>query len=230
MPQSNITSLLIASGYSHTQVGLFAQNQLIDYCSDHNTQASSSLLLQIDRLFNSHSLSLNHISYIGIHQGPAPFTSLRVALAYANGIAFARDLPVVGVNGIATLALKSHDPSFHTTIVIHNAYAEDVYYAIYQTGHKVTFGCMKFTRMIEHITSLESPSIRVLGNAVILSKEILHQALKSHTHITLVPNQAHDLSLDLLGQQAHEQWIKRDNVASHMLPLYLKPSVANRNA
>ncbi len=43
------------------------------------------------------------LAFIAAHQGPAPFTTLRVCLTTVNGFAFATGMPLIGINGLQEL-------------------------------------------------------------------------------------------------------------------------------
>lgn len=71
------------------------------------------------------------LSLIGVNIGPGKFTSLRVGLATAKGLALGLDLPIVGVSALRVLARSIEgDPSLVRVPVI-QAYRGDVFAAAY---------------------------------------------------------------------------------------------------
>ena len=54
-------------------------------------------------MLKQHALTFSGLAFIAAHQGPAPFTTLRVCLTTVNGFAFATQVPLIGVNGLKEL-------------------------------------------------------------------------------------------------------------------------------
>ena len=67
------------------------------------------LLPWIAELLSEAGLRYADLDRIAVGRGPGGFTSLRIGLSIAQGIALAHDLPVVPVSSLATLA-ESADP------------------------------------------------------------------------------------------------------------------------
>ncbi|RPH62923.1 MAG: tRNA (adenosine(37)-N6)-threonylcarbamoyltransferase complex dimerization subunit type 1 TsaB, partial [Chloroflexi bacterium] len=55
-------------------------------------------------------VKVDEIKAIGVALGPGSFTSLRVGLAFVKGLAFSRNLPIVGINTLSVVA-ASQPPS-----------------------------------------------------------------------------------------------------------------------
>ena len=58
----------------------------------------------IQDLLASNNLKMENISAVGVAIGPGSFTSLRVGLALAKGIGFARNIPLIGIPTLDILA------------------------------------------------------------------------------------------------------------------------------
>jgi tRNA threonylcarbamoyladenosine biosynthesis protein TsaB len=64
------------------------------------------------------------ISAIIVGLGPGSFTGLRIVLAFAKGLAFARDIPIVGVDSLAAM---QHDVAGPERVAVLEAYAGQVF-------------------------------------------------------------------------------------------------------
>ena len=92
----------------------------------------------LDELLHAHATSLSDISFIAIDKGPGAFTSLRVSIATANGIGFARHIPLVGIDGLEALYEEAVEklqqpngkPHINTVVCLLNAYNNDAYFYI----------------------------------------------------------------------------------------------------
>jgi tRNA threonylcarbamoyladenosine biosynthesis protein TsaB len=74
------------------------------------------------------------LSLIGVSIGPGRFTSLRVGLATAKGLAFGLGLPIVGVGSLRVLARAIEGDAGLVRVPVMNAYRGDVFAAAYLIG------------------------------------------------------------------------------------------------
>lgn len=69
---------------------------------------SKHILGMLDSLFQQSCSDLSAIDAIVFGRGPGSFTGVRVGVAVAQGIAFARDLPVVPISTLAAVAQTAY--------------------------------------------------------------------------------------------------------------------------
>ncbi len=74
---------------------------------------------------------------IAVAVGPGMFTSLRVGLSLAKGLALARGVPVVGVNTLDVIGSQFSFINMPVLAVI-NAFHDEIYAALYKGGERVT--------------------------------------------------------------------------------------------
>lgn len=78
-----------------------------------------------------------NIGAIAISIGPGMFTSLRVGLSLAKGIALVKNIPVVAVNTLDSIGIQpSHRVS--PVVAVINAYRGEVYAASYDKGRRTS--------------------------------------------------------------------------------------------
>ena len=106
------------------------------------------------------------IGAIAISIGPGMFTSLRVGLSLAKGIALAKNIPVVAVNTLDSIGIP---PSYQTSpvIAVINAYRGEVYAASYEKG-KLTSDYLLVTpeevlKNLKERTILIGPGVEVIS-------------------------------------------------------------------
>lgn len=75
------------------------------YLLDIKAAHSERVLPAIDGILRDAGWTIRDIELIACAKGPGSFTGLRIGLATAKGLAFARGLPLVGVNSLEAAAL-----------------------------------------------------------------------------------------------------------------------------
>jgi tRNA threonylcarbamoyladenosine biosynthesis protein TsaB len=90
---------------------------------------SGNILPEIKMLLSESNLKIKDIDAIAFGAGPGSFTGIRVACGIAYGIAYANNLPIIGVNTLEALAFLSNHENCISCI---NARMGQVYLGIYQ--------------------------------------------------------------------------------------------------
>lgn len=102
------------------------------------------LLDDIQRLLAQAGLQISDLNEVGVGIGPGSFTGIRVALASAQGIAMARNLPLLGLDSLALLALSQPDGDYHVAL---DARLGEAYHAAYQVKNQ-TLRCEMAPQLI----------------------------------------------------------------------------------
>ncbi|MFL2980343.1 MAG: tRNA (adenosine(37)-N6)-threonylcarbamoyltransferase complex dimerization subunit type 1 TsaB [Methylophilaceae bacterium] len=90
---------------------------------------SEDILPQINKLLSENDLKITDIDAISFGAGPGSFTGIRIACGIAYGIAYANNLPIIGINNLEALAfLSMHENSISCI----DARMGQVYIGIYQ--------------------------------------------------------------------------------------------------
>ncbi|MCL4259850.1 MAG: tRNA (adenosine(37)-N6)-threonylcarbamoyltransferase complex dimerization subunit type 1 TsaB [Anaerolineales bacterium] len=72
----------------------------------------------IQELLASYNLTMKDITALGVAIGPGSFTSLRVGLALAKGIVFARNIPLIGIPTLDILARAQSESNLPLAVAI----------------------------------------------------------------------------------------------------------------
>jgi tRNA threonylcarbamoyladenosine biosynthesis protein TsaB len=94
---------------------------------------NETLMPLLDRLFKDTGISVSQLTGIGVDIGPGMFTSLRVGLSTAKGLAIAHRIPVVGLGSLWGLACTAR-PDLDRVLALIDARKQQVYAALYVKG------------------------------------------------------------------------------------------------
>src|SRR5574341_1102006 len=90
-------------------------------------QRHSELALpMLQHLLDASRLSVSQLAAVAFGAGPGAFTGLRIACGLAQGLAFARNLPVIGISTLEALAQES---GAARVVACLDARMREVYYA-----------------------------------------------------------------------------------------------------
>ncbi len=215
--------LAVNSTYTTVECGLFSNARLIDHREMDHKQASKELMLSIAELFAQNDISFSAISFIACNQGPGPFTTLRVAIASANGLGFAMKLPLIGIDGLDCFMKEYPQSDYPITVALFNAFSGDVYYALKTetTFIKGTDNAEIFLQNI--IKDYPDDKIRFLGSGTAFYKSLIERIAADQAYVPEPLPQA--CSLEYLGRTAYEHWQENPLGVEQLMPLYLKSAI-----
>jgi len=95
-------------------------------------QHSELLLPMIRETLSEAELQLSELDGLAFGAGPGSFTGLRIACGVAQGLAFATDLPVIGISTLEAIAQQNTD---NRIIVALDARMGEIYLAAYRRQH-----------------------------------------------------------------------------------------------
>ena len=107
-------------------VALWAEGELAALERRTDNRHSEMVLPMLERLLKNSRLSVSALDAVAFGAGPGSFTGLRIACGVAQGLAFARDLPVLGVS---TLEAMAQECGAARVIACLDARMREVYYA-----------------------------------------------------------------------------------------------------
>jgi len=97
--------LALDTSTEHCSVALW-HDAVVHEREIHAGQSHSAMLLGlVDAVLAEGGVSLAGLDGIAYGKGPGSFTGLRIACAVAQGLAFAKDIPLVGIGTLHAMAL-----------------------------------------------------------------------------------------------------------------------------
>ncbi len=212
--------LTVQSTYDSLQLALLGNDQLLDQITINKFQASTQFVIKLQELLTNNHLKLTDLPFISVNVGPGPFTTLRVVISSVNGLSFAKQIPLIGIDALDACIQEWADPQFPNTIVLLNAFSNDVYYAISQPNQKTKKGYKNIIECLEDLKqSFPNTTLRFLGNGALLHHELIK---KSFGDLAFISNTAVYCSIKQIGIMGYALWKKENVGAQSLLPLYLK--------
>jgi len=213
--------LAIQSTYHDVEVVLYNHELQLEVRLIKKVDASATLIPSLDELFKTHGLKVDDLSFIAVNQGPAPFTTLRVVIASMNGIGFATNIPLIGIDGLKALLAEYYDPSQLPMVALLDAFADDVYYGIRDEKAALVKDCMPISALLPKIESnYPTQHVRFIGNGAALHKETIRFVLCDRAIIQEPIVQT--CSVSQVARMGLHEWQKQKGLSKQLLPLYLK--------
>lgn len=214
--------LCIASDYQHIHAALCKENTVIKQFSIDKKFGNQQLLLTIDKLLKEQNIQLKEIAFIGINLGPAPYTSLRIALTTVNGLHAASDIPLVGIDALHSF-IETYHPTEQKklTVALLNAFNYDVFYAIARNeSTQTSTGYAHYKKILEEIKEQHpNEKITFVGNGVSLYFDTIHELFGTNAHMA-EPMQDYP-TIDQLVESAWKNW-QQGHTIQMAEPRYLK--------
>lgn len=91
---------------------------------------SDTLMILIDNLLKNSGKSIKDVNRVAVGIGPGSFTGIRIGVGTAKGLAYSRNIDIVGVNTLDILA-ENIEETDREIITIIDAKKERVFYSVY---------------------------------------------------------------------------------------------------
>lgn len=209
--------LVLHAGYSSFYVGLFSGNKQIAISIQDKRFASRDMVPTIALILEKNNVHVSDLACIGVNCGPGPFTSLRVAIATANGIGFGAGMPLVSLNSLELLLQENS----HTTptLVVYNAYNNDLYYGVQISGRLEMGYAKKEDLVINLIPQFsELGMLRIIGQGVSLIADLVREKYGESIQIDASKDEP---SIDMCAKNTLLKF-KAGQICSQLTPIYLK--------
>ena len=143
--------LSIDTSTNMISLGLSQEGETIAEFTWHSKQNhTTELIPNLISLLNQTQTILSSLSLIFIAKGPGSFNGLRVGMSTAKGLAFALNIPLIGISTLEIAAFPFAGTGL-PLCPIHNAGRGEIVVAIYQQQGQ-EWRC----RVAEHITTLDA--------------------------------------------------------------------------
>ena len=88
---------------------------------------AEKLLLLVDEVFEKAGLSFADLDAVAVSQGPGSYTGLRIGVSTAKGIAYALEIPLIGINTLQAMAASQSVAPGDYVVAVLDARRKEVY-------------------------------------------------------------------------------------------------------
>jgi tRNA threonylcarbamoyladenosine biosynthesis protein TsaB len=183
-------------------------------CRNHH---SIELAPAVIELLKRAGVTADQIQAIGVALGPGSFTSLRVGLSFAKGLALARKIPLIGISTMDVIAAGQEIGSTPLICVLQAGRGRLAVSEYHAHENKRQSQSQRIVTAEALAESIESPVV-VCGELTSEERHLLHKKKM----ITLVSPAKSARRPGLLAELAFERW-KNNQVddAASLAPIYL---------
>jgi len=130
--------LLIETSGPICSVGISRGTVLLGLAEDRHGEHTRVLNELIRKVLEQSQSSLEDLDAIAVNEGPGSFTSLRIGVVAAKGMAYALEKPLILVPGLKALATKAQEqfPEANYYLPLIDARRDEVYLAVYSKNLK----------------------------------------------------------------------------------------------
>ena len=212
--------LSIETSTSICSVAIHEQGELLALAEIKEPGAhAEKLLLLVDELFEKSVLSFADLDAVAVSQGPGSYTGLRIGVSTAKGIAYALEIPLIGINTLQAMAASQSVAPGDYVVAVLDARRKEVY--------TQTFGdSLQELSPIEAVvleegvfaSILEKGRVYFVGDGVEKVKEEVKSA-----NALFIADWAISLSAKNMGVLASEKYARKEwEDLAYFVPNYLK--------
>lgn len=212
--------LSIETSTSICSVAIHEQGELLALAEIKEPGAhAEKLLLLVDEVFEKAGLSFGDLDAVAVSQGPGSYTGLRIGVSTAKGIAYALEIPLIGINTLQAMAASQPVAPGDYVVAVLDARRKEVY-------------TQTFTDSLQELSPIESLILEEGVFASILEKgrvyfvgdgvEKVKEEVKS-ANALFVADWAISLSAKNMGVLASEKHARQEwEDLAYFVPNYLK--------
>jgi tRNA threonylcarbamoyladenosine biosynthesis protein TsaB len=129
--------LHIESATENCSIAISDDEKLVASETEYNTLRHSEIItILINKALARAEINYDNLSAVSISEGPGSYTSLRVGSAAAKAICYAKDIPLIRVNTLHSLAdsIKSNKRSDHYYFSLIDARRMEVYASLFDSS------------------------------------------------------------------------------------------------
>lgn len=198
-------------------------------CEQLTKQGHTELILgMLDSVFKQAQTALNAVDLLAFGRGPGSFTGVRVGVGVAQGVAFARQLPVVPVSTLAAIAQQSIDEFAATDIAVAmDARMGEIYCAHFtaENGYAKLLDAERVCHPTDFLPLDDRPWHAAGTGWSIYAHELTSQF---ENKLSDVRSECYPTAASMITLAEQQAELGNTLSAQHALPVYLRDNVAKK--
>ena len=208
---------------------------LIKLINDDEKTHSVKLMPMIDKAFKDTNLSLDDISLLACCTGPGSFTGVRIGIATIKAFSDVKNIPVVGITSLESLAYNVKQISKPTSLIcsLIDAKNENVYCGLYNFSNNFNYANIfaenidiTISKISNIINEKQFTDIIFVGDGSKIYKEKLENSFKNSIFATENYDVQNIISIANIAFNKYNNGEYGNS--SSLSPIYLKKSQAER--
>ena len=208
---------------------------LIKLINDDEKTHSVKLMPMIDKAFKDTNLSLDNISLLACCTGPGSFTGVRIGIATIKAFSDVKNIPVVGITSLESLAYNVKQISKPTSLIcsLIDAKNENVYCGLYNFSNDLNYTNIfaenidiTISKISNIINEKQFTDIIFVGDGSKIYKEKLENSFKNSIFATENYDVQNIISIANIAFNKYNSGEYGNS--SSLSPIYLKKSQAER--
>ena len=228
--------LHLETATNNCSVALSANGELAAIKEDNSKGYSHATLLTVmaEELMISQKISFDELSAVCVNKGPGSYTGLRIGVSAAKGICYAKDIPLIAVDSLFSLASSCAEE--HQSKIIKHAGNGDYYLCPMIDARRMEVYTAIYDNMLNSVKNIDAEIIDensfndlieqkpffIFGNGAEKCTEVL-----SHKNLHFLPGV--ESSAKGLISPAYKKFLNKEfEDVAYFEPFYLKDFVAGK--
>lgn len=204
-------------------------NVLLEKHTNDERTHSQNLMPLVNEIFKETNLTLDNIDLLACSQGPGSFTGIRIGIATIKAFADAKNIPVVGVTSLESLAYNISETGLIVSLI--DAKNDNVYYSLFSNNGSTYSQIGEFkSDSIQNILdnlSIYDDKLIFVGDGAVKHHDKILRLIRNPVFANEVQNQQTSISIGKSAYNKFKNGIYGDS--NSLSPIYLKKSQAERN-
>jgi tRNA threonylcarbamoyladenosine biosynthesis protein TsaB len=203
-------------------VALYADDRLVDSREVHEPQAHAEKLAAfVEEILRHSGVRADQLSAVAVSEGPGSYTGLRIGVSTAKGLAYALNIPMIGVGTLELMASAVQGSDWLCPMI--DARRMEVYCALFdESGNMVDKPQAKVIDAEAFSEVLAARRVKFFGNGAMKCRDVL-----THPNAVFVEG-AYPRAADM-GRLASERFNAQQFVdLASFEPVYLKEFAAKK--
>lgn len=196
---------------------------------DNGRTHSENFMSLLDEVLKESNIDLDDIDLIACCVGPGSFTGIRIGIASIKAIAEIKQIPIVSVTSLESLAYNVEKVDKEVIISMIDARNNQVYAGVFDKEHKkiMDYFAEDINEVLDKLSNFDN--LIFVGDGTVIHKDLISEKLKDK-NVKFIEGNLNKQNANSLGRCAYKKFLEKENIesADTLRPVYLRKSQAER--